>query len=136
VTRPGLAAFFEPRAVAVVGASSDPAKVGGSVLANLRAAGFPGRIVAVNAARAVVQGQPAVPSLLDADGPIDLAVIAVPAAGVLRVLEQCAARGVPAAVVISAGFRETGPEGRAREDALRAWAAKAPVRVIGPNCLG
>ena len=62
--RPGLEAFFEPRAVAVIGASGDPAKVGGSVLANLKAAGFPGRLVPVNAARTVVQGLPAVPSIL------------------------------------------------------------------------
>jgi acetyltransferase len=136
MTRPGLEAFFEAGSVAVVGASTDPAKVGGSALANLRAAGFPGRLVPVNAARAVVQGLPAVPSLLDVDGPVDLAVIAVPAPGVLAVLKQCVTKGVPAAVVISAGFREAGAEGRAREDELRAWVAAAPLRVIGPNCLG
>jgi acetyltransferase len=136
VTRPGLAAFFEAGAVAVIGASADPAKVGGSALANLRAAGFPGRLVPVNASRAVVQGLPAVASILDVDGPVDLAVIAVPAPAVLGVLKQCVTKGVPAAVVISAGFREAGAEGRAREDELRAWVAAAPLRVIGPNCLG
>jgi acetyltransferase len=136
VTRPGLAPFFEARTVAVIGASGDPAKVGGSVLANLRAAAFPGRVIAVNAARPVVQGMPAVPSILDVDGAIDLAVIAVPAAAVLGVLKQCVTRGVPAAVVISAGFREADAEGRAREDELRAWLAEAPLRLIGPNCLG
>ena len=136
VMRPGLTPFFEAQAVAVIGASGDPAKVGGSVLANLKAAGFPGRLVPVNTARAVVQGLPAARSILDVDGPVDLAVIAVPAASVLPVLEQCAAKGVPAAVVISAGFREAGDEGRAREDKLRAWVAQVPLRVIGPNCLG
>jgi acetyltransferase len=136
VTRPGLTPFFEARSVAVIGASGDPAKVGGSVLANLRAAGFPGRLVAVNAARPVVQGLPAVPSILDVEGAIDLAVIAVPAAAVLPALKQCVTKGVPGAVVISAGFREAGAEGRAREDELRAWLREAPLRLIGPNCLG
>lgn len=134
--RPGLAPFFEARSVAVVGASSDPSKIGGSVLANLRAAGFDGRIVPVNARHAVVQGLAAVPSLLDVADPIDLAVVAVPAAGVLPALQQCVARGVKGAVVISAGFRESGAEGRAREAEIRAWLRDAPLRVIGPNCLG
>jgi acetyl coenzyme A synthetase (ADP forming)-like protein len=136
MTRPGLGPFFDASSVAVIGASADPAKVGGSVLANLRAGGFDGRLVAVNTGRALVQGLPAVPSILDVDGPIDLAVVAVPAAAVLPVLEQCVRKGVAAAVVISAGFREAGAEGRAREEALRRWLATAPLRLIGPNCLG
>ncbi|HEX9818421.1 MAG TPA: acetate--CoA ligase family protein [Methylomirabilota bacterium] len=136
MTRPGLGPFFDARSVAVIGASGDPAKVGGSVLANLRAGGFPGRLVAVNAARPVVQGLPAVPSILDVEGPIDLAVVAVPAPAVLPVLRQCVTRGVPGAVVISSGFREAGADGRAREDELRAWLRQAPLRMIGPNCLG
>jgi acetyltransferase len=136
VSRASLAPFFEARAVAVIGASGDPTKVGGSVLANLKAAGFPGRLAPVNTARPLVQGLPAAPSILEVEGPIDLAVIAVPAPAVLPALEQCVARGVPAAVVISAGFREAGPEGRVREDALRAWLRRAPLRVVGPNCLG
>jgi acetyltransferase len=136
VTRPGLAPFFEARAVAVIGASGNLSKVGGSVLANLKAGGFPGRIVAVNTARPVVQGLPAVPSILDVREPIDLAVVAVPAPAVLGTLKQCVTKGVPAAVVISAGFREAGEEGRAREVELRAWLREAPLRLIGPNCLG
>jgi acetyl coenzyme A synthetase (ADP forming)-like protein len=136
VTRPGLGPFFDARAVAVIGASADPSKVGGSVLANLRAGGFPGRLVAVNAARSVVQGLPAVASILDVSEPIDLAVLAVPAPAVLPTLKQCVTKGVPAAVVISAGFREAGDEGRAREAELRAWVREAPLRLIGPNCLG
>jgi acetate---CoA ligase (ADP-forming) len=129
-------AFFAPTAVAVVGASRDPAKVGGSVLANLRSAGFEGRIVPVNARARTVQGLPAVPSMLDVDGAVDLAVVAVPASEVPTALEQCVARGVGGAVVISAGFREIGPEGAERESALRAWLRNQPIRVLGPNCLG
>jgi acetate---CoA ligase (ADP-forming) len=136
VIRPGLGSFFAPASVAVIGASGDPSKVGGSVLANLRAAGYAGRLIAVNRARPVVQGLPAVASLLDVEGAVDLAVVAVPAPAVLPALEQCVAKGVPAAVVISAGFREAGAEGRKREAALRAWLADQPLRLVGPNCLG
>jgi acetyltransferase len=131
-----LDAFFAPRSVAVIGASRDPAKVGGSVLANLRSAGFEGRIVAVNARAGTVQGLPAVPTLLDADGAVDLAVVAVPAPDVRGALEQCVACGVGGAVVISAGFREIGPAGAERESALREWLRSQPIRVLGPNCLG
>jgi acetyltransferase len=119
----------------VVGASRDPSKVGGS-LANLRAAGFEGRVVPVNARAERVQGLPAAPSLLAVDGPVDLAVVAVPAPAVLPALKECAAKGVAGAVVITAGFGESGPEGRARETELRAWLRDQPLRVLGPNCLG
>jgi acetyltransferase len=131
-----LSAFFEPQTVAVVGASRDPTKVGGSVVANLRAAGFEGRIWPVNPRGDVVQGLPATASLLAIDGPIDLAVIAVPAPAVLPALKECVARGVRGAVVISAGFREAGEAGQAREAELRAWLGTQSIRVLGPNCLG
>jgi acetyltransferase len=131
-----LDAFFAPQSVAVIGASHDPTKVGGSVLANLRSAGFAGRIVAVNARGGTVQGLPAVRSMLEVEGHVDLAVVAVPAPEVQSVLEQCVAQGVGGAVVISAGFREIGPEGAERESALRAWLRSQPIRVLGPNCLG
>ena len=134
--RSALEAFFAPRSVAVIGASRDPSKVGGSVLANLRSAGFDGRIVPVNARAGTVQGLPAASSVLAVDGEIDLAVIAVPALEVQPALEQCVARGVTGAVVISAGFREIGAEGAARETALRTWLSGQPIRVLGPNCLG
>jgi acetyltransferase len=136
VTRLGVAPFFEASSVAVVGASADPSKVGGSVLANLKAPGFPGRLVAVNATRSVVQGMAAVPSILDVSEPLDLVVVAVPSPAVLPTLKQCVTQGVPAAVVISAGFREAGEDGRARETELRAWLREAPLRLVGPNCLG
>ncbi len=134
--RPGLTPFFEASSVAVIGASADPSKVGGSVLANLKASGFPGRLVVVNANRPVVQGLSAVASILEVSGPVDLAVVAVPAPAVLATLKQCVTKGVQAAVVISAGFRESGEEGRAREAELRAWLREAPLRLVGPNCLG
>ena len=131
-----LQPFFDPRSVAIIGASRDPSKVGGSVLANLRAAGFEGRVIPVNASAETVQGLAAVPSILAVEGPVDLAVIAVPAPAVLPALEECARKGVGGAVVISAGFREIGAEGRERERKLREWLAHRPLRVLGPNCLG
>jgi acetyl coenzyme A synthetase (ADP forming)-like protein len=136
VTVPRLAPFFEPRAVAVIGASRDPSKIGGSVLANLRSAGFPGRVIPVNARAETVQGLAAFRSLLTVDGPVDLAVITVPAPAVLATLKECVSKGVGGAVVISAGFRESGEEGRQREAELRCWLADQPLRVMGPNCLG
>jgi acetyltransferase len=128
--------ILDATAVAVIGASDDPAKVGGSVLANLVAGGFEGRIVPVNARSRVVQGLAAVPSIRDVPDHVDVAVIAVPASAVLSVLKDCVAAGVGAAVVISAGFGETGREGRAREAELRTWLVNEPIRVLGPNCLG
>jgi acetyltransferase len=133
---PDLAAFFRPRSVAVIGASRDPAKVGGSVVANLRAAGFEGPIWPVNPRADVVQGLPAVQSLLAIDGPVDLAVVAVPAPAVLPALKECVAKGVGGAVLLSAGFREAGAAGQAREAELRAWLGAQPIRALGPNCLG
>jgi acyl-CoA synthetase (NDP forming) len=136
MSRSGLLPFFEAEAVAVIGASADPSKVGGSVLANLKAGGFSGRLVPVNSARPVVQGLAAVSSILEVSERIDLAVVAIPTPAVLSALKQCVTKGVPAAVVISAGFREAGDEGRAREAELRAWLRDAPLRLVGPNCLG
>jgi acetyltransferase len=132
----GLRPFFDPRSVAVIGASRDPSKVGGSVLANLRSAGFVGRVIPVNRSAAHVQGLPARPSILEVDEPIDIAVIALPAPGVLPALEDCVSKGIRGAIVISAGFRESGREGQEREAALRRWLAGQPIRVLGPNCLG
>jgi acyl-CoA synthetase (NDP forming) len=98
VTASSLAPFFAPRSVAVIGASRDPSKIGGSVLANLRSAGFGGRVIPVNTRAEMVQGLTAVPSLLDVDGPVDLAVITVPAPAVLPVLKECVSKGVGGAV--------------------------------------
>jgi acetyltransferase len=128
--------LLAPQTVAVIGASRNPLKVGGSVMANLRAGRFCGRIVPVNARADSVQGFSAVKSVLDIEGPVDLAVVAIPAEGVLPALRECVAKGVKAAVVISAGFRETGRDGARREARLREWLRDQPLRVLGPNCLG
>src|SRR5215831_10363799 len=136
VSRPPLHSLFAPQSVAVIGASRDPSKVGGSVLANLRSGGFEGRVIPINPQASTVQGLVAAKSLLAVDDPVDLAVVTVPAVDVLPALEECVIKGVPAAVVISAGFRESGPEGQRRERELRGWLRENPIRVLGPNCLG
>ena len=96
----GLDPLLAPDTVAVIGASRNPLKVGGSVIANLRSGKFCGRIVPVNARAESVQGFAAVKSVLEIEGAVDLAVLAIPAEAVLPALRECAARGVKAAVVI------------------------------------
>ena len=128
--------LLAPQTVAVIGASRNPLKVGGSVMANLRSGGFGGRIVPVNARAESVQGFSAVKSVLEVEGSVDLAVVAIPAEAVLPALRECVTKGVKAAVVISAGFRETGGGGVRREAELRRWLRDQPLRVLGPNCLG
>jgi acetate---CoA ligase (ADP-forming) len=122
--------------VAVIGASRTPGGIGASILANLTRSGFTGRLVAVHPSASEVQGVAAWPSVDLVPGPIDLAVVAVPAAVVPGVVEQCIAKGVAGLVVITAGFRETGQAGRAREVALVQRVREAGVRMIGPNCMG
>lgn len=131
-----LAALLHPRSVAIIGASDDPVRIGGRPLAYTRDAGFPGRIFPVNPRRASVQGLPAYPTIADVPEPVDTAIIAVPAPAAVETAEACAAAGVRAAVVFSAGFAETGDDGRRRQAALTHIAAASGMRIVGPNCLG
>jgi acetyl coenzyme A synthetase (ADP forming)-like protein len=131
-----MASFFAPRTVAVVGANRERGKIGAEVLHNLRAGGFTGRLFAVHPCETEIDGVPAHQHVADIGGEVDLAVICVPAAAVLDVADQCIAKGVKALVVISAGFSETGAEGRAREAALLERVRRAGVRLVGPNCMG
>jgi len=131
-----LRPFFAPRAVAVIGASRRRGTIGGEVFHNLLAYGFSGEVYAVNPAAADVQGRRAYGSVLDVPGPVDLAVVVVPAAAVAEVAEQCARKGVRALVVISSGFAEVGPAGRALQDRLLDICRRSGMRLIGPNCMG
>ncbi|MBP2144952.1 acetyl coenzyme A synthetase (ADP forming)-like protein [Methanofollis sp. W23] len=124
----------EPRTIAVVGASTDPAKVGYAVMRNLL--GFDGRLCPVNPHREQVLGLQAYPTVRAIRGEVDLAVVAVRAPLVPGVIEACGEKGVPLAVVISAGFGETGEAGQRLEDETRAMARKYGMRLLGPNCLG
>jgi acetyl coenzyme A synthetase (ADP forming)-like protein len=130
-----LQAFFVPRAIAVVGASRRRGTIGGELFHNLLDYGFAGPVYAINPA-AVVQSVPAYPDVEAVPGPIDLAVVAVPAPDVASVAEQCARRGVRALVVISAGFAEAGEAGKARQAELMRICRESGMRLIGPNCMG
>jgi acetyltransferase len=128
--------FFKPRTVAVIGATETPGSVGRTVLANLLATSFGGAVHPVNPRREAVLGVKSYPTVGDVPGSIDLAVVVTPAATVPDIVRQCADAGVPAALIISAGFRETGPAGAELEARVFAEARRGNMRIVGPNCLG
>ncbi|MEV6377887.1 GNAT family N-acetyltransferase [Streptomyces sp. NPDC051773] len=132
--------LLAPGSVAVVGVGRAPGGVGRSVLANLRGAGFTGRLYAVNRAlgedEKELAGVPAHRSVTDIEGPVDLAVIAVPAAHVPEVVAECGEHGVQGLVVVSAGYAESGPDGRERQRELVRQARTYGMRIIGPNAFG
>jgi acetyl coenzyme A synthetase (ADP forming)-like protein len=127
---------LEPRSVAVVGASRRRGTIGGEILHNLIANGFEGPVYAVNDRADVVQSLPAHRSVTEIPGDVELAVIAVPAEEVLAVVRDCAAAGVRAVLVISAGFAEAGEAGAIRQRELLKACRAAGLRIVGPNCLG
>ncbi len=131
-----LKLFFTPRAVAVVGASRKRGTIGGEIFHNLLSYGFQGPVYPVNPLAEVVQSVPAYSSVEAIPGPVDLAVIVVPAARVIEAAAACGRKGVKALVVISAGFSETGPEGQAKQAELIRVCRETGMRLIGPNCMG
>jgi len=133
---PDLGPLLNPAAVAILGASTDPARIGGRPLRYMLEAGFAGPIYPINPNRETVQGLKAYPSIDQAPGPVDCAIVAVPAALVPDALEACAAQGVKSAVVFSAGFAEAGAEGEALQARVAEIARRTGLRVVGPNCLG
>ncbi|WP_328751061.1 GNAT family N-acetyltransferase [Streptomyces sp. NBC_00285] len=132
--------LLTPGSVAVVGVGRTPGGVGRSVLGNIREAGFTGRLYAVNKAFTEdwkdLDGVPAHRSVRDIDGPVDLAVVAVPAEHVPEVVAECGAHGVQGLVVLSAGYAESGPEGRERQRELVRHARAYGMRIVGPNAFG
>jgi acetate---CoA ligase (ADP-forming) len=131
-----LTLFFAPRSVAVIGASRRRGTVAGEVFHNLLSSGFPGPVYPVNRAAAVVQSVTAYPGVESIPGPVDLAVVAVPADEVLTTAEQCGRKGVHGLVVLSAGFSELGDSGRRRQAELLSICRASGMRLIGPNCMG
>ena len=134
--RHSLDALLRPASIAVIGASSDPTRIGGRPIRYLRDARYGGRIYPVNPRHAEVQGLTAFSRIADVPEAPDLAIVAVPAPGVVETVEACAARGVRAALVFSAGFAEMGADGRRQQDRLGAVATATGMRIVGPNCLG
>ncbi len=127
---------FAPKSIAVIGASRRRGQLGGEVLRNLRTTGFQGSLYAVNPSATQIGSVPCYPSLRNVPEPVELAIVAVPARHVEAVIDDCIATGVLAAVVISAGFGETGPEGRAAELRLVEKVRATGMRMVGPNCMG
>jgi acyl-CoA synthetase (NDP forming) len=130
-----IAPLLEARSIAVIGASADPLKIGGRPIEYLKRFGFSGRIVPVNPSRDSVQGLRCYKSLSDTD-PVELAIIAAPAAGARPALDQCIAAGVKGVVLFSAGFAEVGDSGRTAQIELATAASGAGLALLGPNCLG
>jgi acetyltransferase len=131
-----LRPLFEPRSVVLLGASENPAKVGGRVLDNLVAGRFDGKLFAVNPRHARVRSIACFPALAALPEAVDLAIVATPAATVPGLIEECGMKGIRHVVVLSAGFAEAGEEGVRRERELLEAARRHGVRVLGPNCVG
>jgi acetate---CoA ligase (ADP-forming) len=127
---------LQPASVAVIGASRRTGSIGGAVVRNLVAGGFTGELYPVNPHARTIAGRRAFASVRDVPGSVELAVVAVSAAGVADAARDCAAKGVRALVVLSAGFGEIGPEGRALQDEVLGICRDAGMRMVGPNCLG
>jgi len=131
-----LGKIFNPKSVAVIGASDEEGSVGYALIKNFTESGFAGHVFPVNLKKAEILGLKAYQSVEQVPEPLDLAVIATPARTVPDVLEQCGKVGITGIIIISAGFKEIGPEGRALEEKITEIKKKYNMRIVGPNCLG
>jgi acetyltransferase len=131
-----LETLFDPKAIAVIGASADSRKVGHAVLHNLQRFQYAGELYPVNPSCAEILGLKAYPRVSDIGRPVDLAIIVIPAKFVPASLRECAAAGIRSAIVISAGFKEAGAGGTLLEEELKNIAREYGMRILGPNCLG
>ncbi|HAF67181.1 MAG: acetate--CoA ligase family protein [Bacillota bacterium] len=131
-----LMSLMRPQSVAIIGASNTPGKIGNAVVENMKSSGFTGEIYPINPKDPEVCGLKAYPSILDVGKPVDVAVLCVPAKVSVPVAEECGKAGVKHMIVITAGFKEVGPEGRELENKLVEIARKYDMRIVGPNCLG
>lgn len=131
-----LHSLFRPKSLAIIGASRTPGKLGYDVLQNVTQFGYTGNVYPVNPKAETISGLACYPSVSALPEVVDVAVIMVPAPAVISVLKECGEAGVPFAVVISAGFKETGAPGAKMERGLREIAQEYGVRLVGPNCLG
>jgi acetyltransferase len=134
--RSGLSALFVPESIAIIGATDRPDTVGRTVLSNLIESPFRSKVYPVNPSHSELLGLKAYKSIGDIPEQVDLAVVVTPALAVAHVIGECVDAGVKAAVVISAGFRERGPEGAALEQQIQQQLHRGTMRLIGPNCLG
>jgi acetyltransferase len=131
-----LERVFHPGSVAVIGASEREESVGSALMRNLIDCGYPGRIHPVNPHRQKVFGLPAVPSVMDIESTVDLAIVSTPLPAVPSLVKECGEAGVGGAILVAAGGKETGPKGRELELEIKKEADRFGLRIIGPNCLG
>jgi acetyltransferase len=134
--RQQLDAMFRPETVAVIGATGRPGSVGRTIMWNLVSSPFGGTVFPVNSRRPSVLGIKAYASVSEVPAKVDLAVVVAPAPAVPGIIGECVEAGVECAIIISAGFRETGPEGAALEEQVLEEARRGRMRIVGPNCLG
>ena len=128
--------LFYPRSVAFVGASSEMGKWGHTLICNTLSGGFQSKVYAVNPKGEIIAGKPSFRTVADIPGPVDLAVVTIPAAAVLDLIPQLKAKGIKKVVMITSGFAETGPEGKALERKLAETAQAAGIHILGPNTMG
>jgi acetate---CoA ligase (ADP-forming) len=131
-----LHSFFWPESIAVLGASPDLHRIRGRLLHQLRENGFPGRVLPINPSYTSIAGLPCYPSIAAVDGPVDLALVAIPAASVAAAVEECARAGVKNTLIISSGFAEEGGASATMQAALIEVTERTGIRACGPNCEG
>src|SRR5438270_8244113 len=131
-----LPRLLRPASVAIVGASATPGSFGESILANLERSAYRGDLYLINPKRSDIHGKPCLPSVDDLPPGVDCAVLAIPRASVASAVAACAQRQVRSLIIFSAGFAETGVEGRAEQDTFAALARQHGMPIEGPNCLG
>ncbi|MCD6186090.1 MAG: acetate--CoA ligase family protein [Deltaproteobacteria bacterium] len=131
-----LDAIFSPKSVAVVGASSQPGKVGHDIFKNILWGGYTGTLYPVNPKAKSILCVKSLPSLLDIEDMVDLAMLILPPQRIVKAVEDCIKKGIKGIVVVSAGFREVGKEGLKIENRITAMCMAAGIRLVGPNCLG
>lgn len=131
-----LDTLFSPNSIAVIGASTNPKKIGNQIVGNLIKGGYKENIFAVNPKGSEVLGLPGFPSILDIDKKIDLAIVAIPSEFVEEIIDNCVIKKVGSIIIISSGFSETGTQGAMREDRISIKCRDAGIVLLGPNCLG
>jgi acetate---CoA ligase (ADP-forming) len=128
--------LLKPKSIAIVGVSGDPARIGGQLLKYLLKFGYKGTIYPINPNYKEIEGIKCYQAIADLPGPVDIAMIATPEKAVINSLQECAQGGVRSAIVYSAGFAETGPEGREKQARMTEIARTSGMRICGPNCVG
>ncbi len=128
--------IFNPQSVAIIGASDAEGSVGYAIVKNFTRLGYAGKVYFVNIRKPEIMGTKTYPTVGQISEPVDLAIIATPAKTVPDVIEECGKAGVKGAIIVSAGFKETGPAGKALEEKILENARKYKIRIVGPNCIG